>query len=175
MDVGRKIKAARQALGLSQTDLAGQTGVSQPTVANWESGSHAPRHAALSKIASALNTAPASLLATPAPPPGAVLAQHHVPIINPPLTPADIDSGTVIGYMTAACDAARPFAFIAGRDYAAQNITRGDTLIFDRAGGAQNVSGVFLSVDETGIHLDVSRTEKGAPFPPRLVMSISKY
>jgi len=69
MDVGKRIKAARQALGLSQSDLAG------------------------------------------------ALSQHHVPIIARPLSAPDIDSGAVIGYMTASCEAARPFAFIAANDH----------------------------------------------------------
>jgi len=64
MNVGQRIKSARQALGLSQSDLADLTDVSQPTVANWEKGSHAPRHATLSKIAGALKSTPASLLET---------------------------------------------------------------------------------------------------------------
>lgn len=49
-----RIKSTRQSLGLSQARLAADTGVSQPTVANWEAGSHIPRQKALERISAAL-------------------------------------------------------------------------------------------------------------------------
>ncbi len=49
-----RIKSARTGQALSQAGLAAATGVSQPTVANWETGSHVPRKGALRKIAAAL-------------------------------------------------------------------------------------------------------------------------
>ena len=39
---------------MSQTDLAERLGVSQPAVAHWESGAHAPRYALLPRIAAVL-------------------------------------------------------------------------------------------------------------------------
>lgn len=172
MHVGTRIKTARQGLGLSQSDLAMMADVSQPTVANWENGSHAPRHAALTKIAHALQSSPASLLEAPAA--GAALAQHHVPIINAPQIPGDIDSGAVIGYMTASCDAARPFAFAAGKDYPHLSVARGDMLIFDRMTGMMQ-DGVYLSLEDAGVSLERSGAQKDAPNLARLVMSISKF
>lgn len=50
-----RIKSSRLEQGLSQARLAKETGVSQPTVANWETGSHIPRRQALEKISRALN------------------------------------------------------------------------------------------------------------------------
>ena len=50
-----RIRKSRIRQGMSQASLAKQTGVSQPTVANWESGSHVPRKAALERIGTALN------------------------------------------------------------------------------------------------------------------------
>lgn len=58
----KRIKSTRVSLGLSQAILAKKTGVSQPTVANWETGSHIPRQAVLEKIAKALNVSALWLL-----------------------------------------------------------------------------------------------------------------
>ena len=52
---GARIKAARLQKGLSQTQLAQMLGVSQPAVAHWESGAHAPRFALLPRIAAMLD------------------------------------------------------------------------------------------------------------------------
>lgn len=52
--IGLRIKWARKRKGLSQDELAKLVNVSQPTVANWEKGIHAPRHTMLSQVASTL-------------------------------------------------------------------------------------------------------------------------
>lgn len=52
--IGARIRQARKELGLSQGDLAARLGVSQPTVANWESDVHNPRQLMLAKIGHAL-------------------------------------------------------------------------------------------------------------------------
>lgn len=54
VSIGDRIRDARKNLGLSQSDLAKKIGVSQPAVANWESGVHDPRRLMLAKIADAL-------------------------------------------------------------------------------------------------------------------------
>lgn len=41
--VGTMIKKRRQAMRMTQEDLAGQLGVSKSTVANWETGKHFPQ------------------------------------------------------------------------------------------------------------------------------------
>ena len=41
--IGDRIRQARKAAGLNQAGLAARIGVSQPAVANWESGVHDPR------------------------------------------------------------------------------------------------------------------------------------
>lgn len=175
MHVGTRIKTARQTLGLSQSDLAQRAQVSQPTVANWENGSHAPRHAALTKIADALNATPASLLGAPPAPSGSVLAQHHVPILNPPASPGDIDSGAVIGYMMTDCEAARPFAFFAPQNYPQLNVAKGDTLIFDRAAGDAREGAVYLQFGPSGMMLGATDIKKDAPTGARLIMSLSRF
>lgn len=54
LSIGDRIKNARKKAGLSQTDLAERVGVTQPAVANWESGVHDPRRLMLAKIAETL-------------------------------------------------------------------------------------------------------------------------
>ncbi len=52
--IGERIRQARKTKGLSQTDLAKRIGVTQPAIANWESGVHDPRRLTLAKLADAL-------------------------------------------------------------------------------------------------------------------------
>ncbi len=56
--IGDRIREARKKVGLSQVDLAKRVGVTQPAVANWESGVHDPRRLMLAKIGEALQVAP---------------------------------------------------------------------------------------------------------------------
>jgi transcriptional regulator with XRE-family HTH domain len=58
LSIGDRIRLARKDAGLSQADLAVKVGVSQPSVANWESGVHDPRRLMLGKIAGALKVSP---------------------------------------------------------------------------------------------------------------------
>ncbi len=52
--IGQRIREARTRRSWSQARLAKATLVSQPTVANWENGSHSPREAALERLTIAL-------------------------------------------------------------------------------------------------------------------------
>lgn len=52
--IGERIRQARKSSGMSQSDLALRVGVSQPAIANWESGVHDPRRLTLAKLADAL-------------------------------------------------------------------------------------------------------------------------
>ncbi|PQA89647.1 helix-turn-helix domain-containing protein [Hyphococcus luteus] len=52
--IGERIRQARKTKGLSQSDLAKRIGVTQPAIANWESGVHDPRRLTLAKLADAL-------------------------------------------------------------------------------------------------------------------------
>ncbi|HOP19737.1 MAG TPA: helix-turn-helix domain-containing protein [Amphiplicatus sp.] len=54
--IGDRIRQARKAAGLNQAALAARVGVTQPAVANWESGVHDPRRMMLAKLAEALST-----------------------------------------------------------------------------------------------------------------------
>jgi len=53
--IGDRIRHARKDVGLNQADLANRLGVSQPTVANWESGVHDPRRLMLAKLSETLS------------------------------------------------------------------------------------------------------------------------
>lgn len=52
--MGERIRMARKAAGLNQAALAARLGVTQPAVANWESGVHDPRRVMLAKLSDAL-------------------------------------------------------------------------------------------------------------------------
>lgn len=54
--IGERIRIARKRAGLNQAALAVRLGVTQPAVANWESGVHDPRRVVLAKLAEALGT-----------------------------------------------------------------------------------------------------------------------
>lgn len=56
--IGERIRTSRKDAGLSQVDLARKVGVTQPAVANWESGVHDPRRLMLAKIADAVHVSP---------------------------------------------------------------------------------------------------------------------
>ncbi len=59
--IGDRIRHARKEAGLNQAELAARVSVSQPAVANWESGVHDPRRVMLAKIADVLRVSPAWL------------------------------------------------------------------------------------------------------------------
>lgn len=101
----QRIKSTRVSQGLSQANLAEKTGVSQPTVANWENGSHVPRQAVLEKISKVLGVSelwlrsgtregddiPASLyLQTPI---------RHIPIFRRDELAEEIRESIPIGYL----------------------------------------------------------------------------
>ena len=53
--IGERIRAARKDQNLNQAQLAMRLGVTQPAVANWESGVHDPRRLMLAKLAGVLD------------------------------------------------------------------------------------------------------------------------
>jgi transcriptional regulator with XRE-family HTH domain len=60
-----RIREARLARGLSQAELAERVRVSQPTIAHWEQGVHAPRQMAMARLAEALGVSAAWLTGEP--------------------------------------------------------------------------------------------------------------
>lgn len=60
--VGRNIRLAREALGMSQTELAEKADVKQNTISNYESGQRSPGYQTLCLIANALGVTVVDLL-----------------------------------------------------------------------------------------------------------------
>jgi transcriptional regulator with XRE-family HTH domain len=60
-DIGERIKAAREALNMSQADLARKVGVDASRLCRWERGEE-PRFASVKKLAKALGIRPGELL-----------------------------------------------------------------------------------------------------------------
>ena len=100
-----RIKASRINRGLSQAALAEKTGVSQPTVANWENGSHTPRNAVLERIGEALGVEPMWLLSgdfMQGVSPALAYTKHpirHLPIFEWPQSDYNFLASVPIGYI----------------------------------------------------------------------------
>ena len=65
MNVGQRIREAREDLGMQQTVLARRVGVAPNTIGRYESGERVPPVAMLEKIAKELRTQPAEFLREP--------------------------------------------------------------------------------------------------------------
>lgn len=63
--LGRRVRARRTELGLSQRELTRRAGVAQPYARYWETGKRRPSTGQLRRLAAALNTTPADLLGEP--------------------------------------------------------------------------------------------------------------
>ena len=61
-EIGRKISAARKALGMTQKDLAEKLHVTDKSVSKWETGTHFPDIAILENLAAALRISVVELL-----------------------------------------------------------------------------------------------------------------
>lgn len=174
VDVGQRIRQARLSKGLSQSALAEQTNVSQPTVANWERGSHAPRHAALSKIATVLDASAAWIMTGESRTMQARPVHHHIPVLDWPRSPGEIDTAHVTDYVAATTSARRPFAIAAPQD---SQFSTGTVLIFDRARQTAEPRGVYLATSGTDVTLidtaDGGHTD--AEILARLVLSVQPH
>ena len=112
-----RIKEKRIERGFSQLDFGTAIGVSQPTVANWENGSHVPRPLALRKISHTLKVEQSWLLSgtvsvarNPATP-YLNTPIRHVPIYNWPTQIAHINSENRTGYVPIATEKIGLIAF----------------------------------------------------------------
>ncbi len=61
--IGKKIKHRREELGLSQYEIADLTGISRAHISRIEGGKNSPLFGTVERLAKALRTSPASLLA----------------------------------------------------------------------------------------------------------------
>ncbi len=89
--IGDRIRVTRKARNLSQAELAARLGVTQPAIANWESGVHDPRRVMLAKLAETLDVSldwlasgARSALEADKHPAAAYLRRpmHHAPVIT---------------------------------------------------------------------------------------------
>lgn len=76
---GRRLKMARKAQKVSQTDLANGIGVSQNTVSDWEHGRYEPTLETINRIAKQLGVDPAILTGT-SPLPSTLAAQDTIAV-----------------------------------------------------------------------------------------------
>lgn len=112
-----RIKEKRIDCGLSQLEFGSSVGVSQPTVANWENGSHVPRPVALSRISQILNVEQAWLVSgttsvemNPATP-YLEAPIRHIPVYNWPSTLSEIKPENRIGYTPLATESTELIGF----------------------------------------------------------------
>jgi len=145
--IGERIKKARLDNGLSQVELADAASVSQPTVANWETGSHAPRQPALVKLAAILNTSPQWILGGAEYTNGHTLAPkqylntpiHHVPVLqwpdNDEIENGALRVGNAHDYIAISIEVEKPFALIANDPAMAAMFPIGSAIIFDAIPG----------------------------------------
>ena len=154
--IGDRIKRARHNRGFSQAALARATKVSQPTVANWENGSHAPRQHVLNALARTMNVSSHYLLngdedengATLAPSQYLQSAIRHVPIRNWPSI-EDVQSNALTSsvshdYLAISTNAHIPFALIAKDENMADVFPIGATIIFDAKPGPLEDGAYYL-------------------------------
>lgn len=116
MSVYDRLKQIRLEHNLSQSDFARLANVSQPTIANWERGSHIPRREKLESLAAQLNfdllwllsgdEEASRRLATPY----LTQAIHHIPIYNWPKEAQAIESLSAVGHFPFAARKSPRFA-----------------------------------------------------------------
>lgn len=154
--IGERIKKARLENGFSQVELAEAANVSQPTVANWETGSHTPRQPALLRLADILNTsavwflsgaktdqhdasAPEQYLNTPI---------HHVPIVAWPqkadLKDGILELGRAKDFLAVSVVARKPFALLANDPAMAARFPIGTAIVFDAIAGPLEDNACYL-------------------------------
>lgn len=130
-----RIKQHRKKLGLSQADMADRCGVSQPTIANWERGGHAPRKDALEKIAHCLGVDSIWLLSGELPAGRNPVRQHlntpirHIPVYEWTNSAKAFSAAQPSRYLSLAIELNALFALdsLEHREFARDTI-----LIFDR-------------------------------------------
>ncbi len=154
-----RIKETRTNLGLSQARLASVAGVSQPTVANWETGSHIPRKNALAKISEALGVEQHWLLSgdqdSGRRSTEAYLARpiRHIPIYEWKKAHQNFAAAVPRSYLPYPTEEPDAFALI---DFDTPD-ARHRILIFDRQIGALQPTDICLWSDGEAVRLDETR------------------
>ncbi len=148
--IGQRIREARTNRRWSQARLAKAASVSQPTVANWENGSHSPREAALERLTEALEVQRIWLLEgfTNGASNGASArpARHDgyfdIPIMHVPVLPwpreynqGEDFTAQPVRHLAASVLAQAPFALDCNDRAVSRAFPATTTIIFDRAVG----------------------------------------
>lgn len=161
----RRIKSTRLNQKLSQAELAEKTGVSQPTVANWENGSHVPRKHALDRISLALGVEADWLLsgdyAKAHNSVQAYLSQpiRHVPIYKWPGHPDDLFNKPPEGYLTYPTESSRAFALVEDTDERSGR----KVWIIDRNADTNSTNSIYLWSDTEALILAVEKPTGAHP------------
>ncbi len=141
--VGKRIKTTRLVQGLSQVELAKIIDVSQPTVANWENGSHIPRQAVLNRLSGILKISAHWLLSgdqdqngfTQIPRQYLETPIKHVPILAWPSYEDALNNGVSAGavqdYLSISTLANSPFALLINNIKFGSEFPVGTAVIFD--------------------------------------------
>ncbi len=170
--IGERIKIIRHGQKLSQSALAKAANVSQPTVANWENGSHAPRLAVLNRLAVIMNSSAHYLQnggideneVTPTLSQYLQMPIRHIPIKTWPI-PEDIENNALLpspahDYISVSTMGHTPFALIANDPGMAAYFPIGATIVFDAKSGPLEDGACYLFL--RGEHI-VLRRWQSAP------------
>ncbi|PHS22535.1 MAG: hypothetical protein COA85_11330 [Robiginitomaculum sp.] len=145
--IGQRIREARTRRSWSQARLAEATMVSQPTVANWENGSHSPREAALERLTTALEVGRLWLLeghmnganSNTSPDPVADIGYFATPILHIPVFPWPNEAGQIenpcnppLRHLAASVQVKSPFALDCDDRAISRAFPAPSTIIFDR-------------------------------------------
>jgi len=150
-----RIKSSRIESGLSQSDLAKKTGVSQPTVANWESGSHIPRQAAMEKISKVLGIDTIWLLSGEHSAASSPVLDYldapirHIPVYAWPNNIAELKDTKPEGYLPGATNKTALYALISDGTYGPKNAL----MLFDPDYETLQNGQMYLQTSIIGTHL----------------------
>lgn len=180
-----RLKSRRKELGLSQNALAISCGVSQPTIANWESGGHIPRQAALAAIAMGLDIDPIWLLSGVLPSDKSPAHKHlskpirNIPVYGWPSHIDELNTAQTQDYITISAFGEDLLALTApiGSEFVS-----GTILIFDMSDAIPSKNGRYLvDTGETAEIMnfivaanDIHAIEASHPIG-RLVLSIQPH
>ncbi len=157
--IGQRIREARTNRQWSQARLAKAASVSQPTVANWENGSHSPRETALERLTDALDVQRLWLLEghINGANNSATTTQAHndgyfdTPIMHVPVLPWPMETNASEGlnaapirHLAASVQVKTPFALDCDDPAVSRAFPATTTIIFDRHIGPLKDGGFYL-------------------------------
>lgn len=179
-----RIKKHRKKLGLSQSDMASQCGVSQPTIANWERGGHIPRQDALTKIANCLGVDSVWLLSGKLPIDRTPSYQYlntpirHIPVFEWHNNARVFAKASPHRYVTLSVDNEDVFGITISEANisAARGFDSGTTLFFDRRAKLAANTRFLANAAGRLVLVDASNIEHSKLIPiARLILSMRSH